>query len=141
MRRDRDRGKREDAAAGRRGRRRRDSGEARLLLETDAARQRDMKGQCRHYNPKPVGEMTPEEARQFAIRLAVEASESIRMTQDEQLLYASEVFQSIMRMNRADERWRDHMRYLAECRKMQQMAADRKAAETKDRKKTRIFMH
>lgn len=64
------------------------------------------------YNPKPFYKMTDEEVRAFAIRQALDASTSIRMTRDEIRLYAGAVYESILYFNRIDKRHEEYMKYL-----------------------------
>ena len=111
----------------------------RLQLEMVASRDRDMRERCRRYNPQPFHEMTPEDARMFALRQAEEAATTIRMSKEEMLHYASEVYASIMKMNREDKRWRSHMRYLEECRKVQAEAV-LKQHQTKEKRQPLIII-
>ena len=78
------------------------------------------------FNPKPTWRMTDEEVYAFARRQALDASDTIRtnegrMTQDEMQQYAAAIYDSIIWFNRKDRRHAEHMRYLAELKKKEEM--------------------
>lgn len=68
------------------------------------------------YNPKPFYKMTDAELCAFASRQALEASDTIQMTQEEMQQYAVAIFGAIKYFNKRDKRHADYMLYLEECR-------------------------
>ena len=68
------------------------------------------------YNPKPFYKMKDAELCAFASRQALEASDTIQMTQEEMQQYAGAIFGAIKYFNKRDKRHADYMLYLEECR-------------------------
>jgi len=89
---------------------------------------------------KPIHELTNKQAYEFAMRQALEASDSIRMSVEEIQQYAAAVYWSIRYFNDRDPKHKEYMRFVEECRRAREEAILRKKQEILSKQKPDLIV-
>ena len=106
-----------------------DANSIRQFYQQQAEKRKKMIELCSRFIKTPIVEMTPQDLQIFATRMTLDATNSIRiredntvrtMTQAEQSQYQNALISSIEYFNKNDEEHKTYMDYLVECKKQRE---------------------